>query len=189
MLIRSLVIFLLIFISISEPAFAESTEIGNVDNFGQFVSEIWAWASQIIFGVSVVTMIIGGIVLMFAGDDERNIDTAKTIIKGAIFSCILVTFSAVLLKVLHKPTNALNEPPSLSNASKAVSNVIYYLLGITGGIAIIALIVGGFRLISSGGDYEKTRNAKKSVKFAILGLIVALSSFVLLRLVIVPFVT
>lgn len=174
-------------LALSDFAFAMSTEVGDVENFGEFVSEIWAWASQIIFGVSIITIIVGGIVLMLSGDDERNVNIGKTIIKSALFSSVLIAFSAVLLKVLHKPTINIDGPAKLSDASMVVSNIIYYLLGIVGGIAVIALIIGGLRLISSGGDFEKTRSAKNSVKFAVLGLIVSLTSFVVLKFVISPF--
>src|SRR5258706_572123 len=55
-------------------AFAVETEVGNVQTFGDLVSQIWAWGTQIIFGVSVIMIIIGGILYMAARGEEEKID-------------------------------------------------------------------------------------------------------------------
>jgi len=60
-------------------------------------------------------------------------------------------------------------------AAKIV-NLISLLVGI---VAIIMIIYGGFRYITSGGDSGRVGNAKNTLIYAIIGLIiVALSQFI-----------
>jgi hypothetical protein len=170
-----------------QKAMAAETELGEVRDFGSYISEVWAWASQLIFGVSIVTLIIGGVVMMFAGDDEKGLTISKGIIQSAIIASLLVVFSAILMNILQNPSAELNGAAELSQTSMVIQRTISTLFALIGGIAIIALIFSGFLMVTSGGDLEKTIKAKKRSKFAIIGLVIALSAYLILNFVIAPF--
>lgn len=177
----------LAFALLPEIAFAYTTQIGEVGSFGEFISGVWEWASQLIFGISVIVIIIGGVVLMFAGGNEGAVANARSMIFGSLVASLLVVFSAVLQKVLHKPTENIGPEAQLSDTAEVIQGTTYILLGIIGSLAVLALIYNGFRLTSSGGDAERTESAKRGLKFAIIGLLVAFSAFVILRTVLSPF--
>lgn len=64
----------------------------------------------------------------------------------------------------------------LTNLAKKVVNIFSILVGI---VAVIMIIYGGFRYITSGGDSGNVGNAKNTLIFAIVGLIiVALAQFI-----------
>ena len=64
---------------------------------------------------------------------------------------------------------------------KQITNTILYIVGI---IAVIMLIIGGIRYVISGGDSKKVTDAKNTVLYAIIGLIIAFLAFAIVNFVI-----
>jgi hypothetical protein len=62
-------------------------------------------------------------------------------------------------------------------------NILNFLLSAIGIIAIIALVVSGTTYLFSSGDVKKAEVAKKSAKYAVIGIAVALSGMILIRLI------
>lgn len=61
--------------------------------------------------------------------------------------------------------------------------IIQILLAIAGLIAVLFLIVGGFRYITAGGNEETTEAAKKTITNSIIGIVVIILSFVIVRVI------
>ena len=64
---------------------------------------------------------------------------------------------------------------------KKITNTILYIVGI---IAVIMLIIGGIKYVISGGDSKKVTDAKNTVLYAIIGLVVAFLAFAIVNFVI-----
>ena len=64
---------------------------------------------------------------------------------------------------------------------KQVTNTILYVVGI---IAVVMLIIGGIKYLLSGGDSKKVTDAKNTVLYAIIGLVVCFLSFAIVNFVI-----
>lgn len=64
---------------------------------------------------------------------------------------------------------------------KQITNTILYIVGI---IAVIMLIIGGIRYVVSGGDAKKVTDAKNTVLYAIIGLVIAFLAFAIVNFVI-----
>lgn len=64
---------------------------------------------------------------------------------------------------------------------KQITNTILYIVGV---VAVIMLIIGGIRYVTSGGDSKKVTDAKNTVLYAIIGLIVAFLAFAIVNFVI-----
>ena len=58
----------------------------------------------------------------------------------------------------------------VSNIFATVVNVLSFLIG---GVAILAIMAGGFKYITSGGEAQKVGNAKNTILYALVGLGVA----------------
>lgn len=61
-----------------------------------------------------------------------------------------------------------------------ISNTILYIVGI---VSVIMLIWGGVRYILSGGDNKKVTDAKNTILYAIIGLIIAILAFAIVNFV------
>ena len=64
-----------------------------------------------------------------------------------------------------------------------VSSVINVILGVMGVVAVIVIILGGFTYMMSSGDAGKTKQAKDTIMYGIIGLIVALLAFAIVNFV------
>lgn len=58
-----------------------------------------------------------------------------------------------------------------------LSNIILWLLIFTGAVALIMLILSGYKFLASGGDPKQAEGAKKTLTFAIIGMILIFLSF------------
>ena len=67
---------------------------------------------------------------------------------------------------------------------KNVINILLYLVGI---IAVIAIIIGGIRYVTSNGDSGATKSAKDTVLYAVIGLVVAILAFAIVNFVVTAF--
>lgn len=65
-----------------------------------------------------------------------------------------------------------------------LSNVTNIVLFITGAIAVIMIIVGGIRYVVSGGDGKAATDARNTVVYAVVGLIIAFLSWGAIQFVI-----
>lgn len=68
-----------------------------------------------------------------------------------------------------------------SGAFKQITNTILYIVGI---VAVIMLVIGGIKYVISGGDAKKVTDAKNTVLYAIIGLVVAFLAFAIVNFVI-----
>ena len=67
---------------------------------------------------------------------------------------------------------------------RTVTNVLLFLIG---AISVIMLIVGGIRYVVSGGDSTAVQNAKNTILYAIVGVVVAILAFAVVNFVIDSF--
>jgi hypothetical protein len=64
-----------------------------------------------------------------------------------------------------------------------ITNILYWLLGIFGVIAIIAFAISGFQYLMSAGNEGMIETAKRNMVWSIVGVVVALSGLVIIRAV------
>lgn len=73
---------------------------------------------------------------------------------------------------------------SKTDLKSTAKNVINTLLTIVGVAAVIVIIYSGIQYIISAGDSTKVGKAKNTLKYAVIGLIVAIMSYAIVNFVI-----
>jgi heme/copper-type cytochrome/quinol oxidase subunit 2 len=73
--------------------------------------------------------------------------------------------------------------PGDSNIQNFIIRIINILLAIAGLVAVLFLIIGGFRYITAAGNEEASGSAKKIITNAIIGIVVIILSFVIVRVI------
>lgn len=68
--------------------------------------------------------------------------------------------------------------------SKLVQNVINMILMLLGMAAVIMIIIGGVRYVTSNGDPQQTKSAKDTIMYAVIGLVVAIMAYAIVGFVI-----
>lgn len=74
-------------------------------------------------------------------------------------------------------------PLDTNDISGFIINVIDFLLGLVGLLALLAIIWGGIRLIAAFGSEQQVTDAKKIIKWAIVGLTIVVLSWVIVQIV------
>jgi len=65
-----------------------------------------------------------------------------------------------------------------------VSNVIKAFMGLLGIVAVIIILLGGFKWMTAGGNEEKVSEAKKLIISGIIGLVIILSAYAIAQFVV-----
>jgi hypothetical protein len=77
--------------------------------------------------------------------------------------------------------------PVTADPERAINNTVWDIINIlsvvVGIVAVIMIIVGGFRYISSGGDPNRIASAKNTIIYALIGLLIAAFAQVIVRFV------
>lgn len=73
-----------------------------------------------------------------------------------------------------KPTTSLDD---------TIATVINVLSSLVGVIAVIMIIIGGYRYITSGGASDKVTSAKNTLLYAVIGLVIVALAQVIVKFV------
>ena len=69
-----------------------------------------------------------------------------------------------------------------------VQNIINLLLMVVGIISVIMIIIGGIRYTLSAGDSSQISNAKNTILYAVIGLVVAIAAYAIVNFVVGYFI-
>lgn len=78
----------------------------------------------------------------------------------------------------------INSGNGISEINALILTAINALLGIAFGLSVLFVIIGGFKLIISGGNQESAEKAKSGIINSIIGLVLILLSYVLLQAIV-----
>jgi hypothetical protein len=73
---------------------------------------------------------------------------------------------------LQAGANAASGGGSSPDLNTTIGKVVNLLSSLVGVLAVIMLIVGGFRYVTSGGNQENTKNARSTIIYALVGLVI-----------------
>lgn len=82
-----------------------------------------------------------------------------------------------------KKPDVPNPVGSDTDVGAIIARVIDALLIFAGAVAVLFLIIGGFRYVISAGNPDQVEGAKKTILYAILGLIIIFIAFVAVRFI------
>lgn len=71
-----------------------------------------------------------------------------------------------------------------SGVFKRITDVMLFLIG---AISVIMLIIGGIRYVLSGGEQAKVAEAKNTILYAVIGVVVAILAYAVVNFVITSF--
>lgn len=120
----------------------------------------------------------------------------KTFISGmAIFTALLLgpVASAAPGDVLNQSCNQAGNAGSalcqgrnqqLFGPNGVFTDIINVIIYVIGAVAVVMIIVGGFRYVVSNGDSGSITTAKNTILYAVVGLVVAILSYAIVNFVI-----
>jgi hypothetical protein len=106
----------------------------------------------------------------------RSLSVSKLI----ILATALVPGTTLAANFLDQGANDAGSGTGLSNSLphffSVIANTLIYIVG---AVAVIMLIIGGFRYVISQGDAGSVKQAKDTILYGIIGIIVAIIAYAL----------
>ena len=84
---------------------------------------------------------------------------------------------------IQQGVNTVGGSSGSTDLGQTAKNAITVLSIIVGIAAVIMIIIGGFKYVTSGGDSTKISSAKSTIFYALIGLVVVALAQVIVRLV------
>lgn len=112
---------------------------------------------------------------------------ALTLFVGLLFSPLAVVH-ADAGQVFTEACKQSNNNPAVCGGNNTgvfdiLKTVINVLLIVAGAVAVIMIIIGGIRYITSSGDQSHVKAAKDTILYAVIGLVITILSFAIVNYV------
>jgi hypothetical protein len=103
--------------------------------------------------------------------------------KKSFKAVIYTIFSFALLFPNYVFSQELENPlgEDTITAQQVVARIVQSILGITAAVALVFIILGAIRIAFAAGNEEMVSKGKKTLLFAIIGLIIAFAGFVVVE--------
>lgn len=108
----------------------------------------------------------------------------KKVARISIYSFVLMALSMAISSSSARAAEWVIWSPFINwgtNLQTVIANIINIAMMAAGLVAVIYLVIGGFRYVTSGGNAEQIEGAKATILNAIIGLIVIFISFLLVN--------
>lgn len=180
----AIVFFITVFFSASAAEYKFVNPIA-ANSLEELLANFLSALRGVVVTVAIIFIVIGGILYMTSGGDDKRLTQAKNCWTGAVIGLAIVLAAPAFLQEVISIVGGTNgvdtsqaSGPTLLQIAK---NVLKFLLSIVGIIAIISLVIGGGMYLASAGDEGRIETGKKIVQFAIVGIIIALGSLVIVN--------
>ena len=95
--------------------------------------------------------------------------------------------NSVVKKGITTATTTDMQNKSIAGEGGLISILINFLLWTVGILSVVMIIFSGFRYITSAGDAAKTKSAQTTLTYSIVGLIVAVLAWVIVKMILRQF--
>jgi hypothetical protein len=168
---------------------SSSNPLGGLQPLIEFIMNIMIG----LFGIfAVLVLIISGIQISASAGNENVVKSAKENIFKIITGLVLLISFRAILSLINTAFEGVNTS-SLFGATgnelnpegipKLLGNIISIASFISGTVAVIFIIVGGIRYITSAGNPKAIEGAKKTLIYAVGGLILSISAYGILTFI------
>lgn len=151
-------------------------------SFTNIIIRTTAFLGNLIALLSTLFIIVGGFRYITSAGDDQKTAKAKQTIFAALAGLLIALIAGRLIDVIVGITlQAGANPLPIGNV---IFNIIAFILAFTAIIAVAAFVYGGFTYLTSGGGDEKIQRGKRTIIYAVVGIIVIMISAVIVNIVI-----
>ncbi len=143
-------------------------------DFNVVIGIIANWIIGLIGAVLAIVILVSAIQMVTSAGSPDRIKSAKDRIYQAMISLGLLISFRVILSLFGILFNGV-KTNELSGVNQLLTNAALLLSYIVGGLAVVFVIIGGIQYITSGGSPDKVSSAKKTIVYALGGVLLSLS--------------
>ncbi len=164
----------------------------NVNNLQELVVAVLVWGGTVIATLAMIMIIYAGVRMIFSQGDPQAITSAKSTMFYAIGGFVIASFAYVIVASIEFFLGVSNQPGgdsffvnplSLDTAEGLLVRIVGLILSVAGTIAVLFIVIGGFRYVMAGGNEEQVKKAKGTVTWAVIGLIIILVSYTIMSVI------
>ena len=148
------------------------------------LAKVMATFQGMIVVLCLIFFIWAAIVYITSAGNEERVKSAKSGMTAALIGLALGIAAPSILKTISSILGWDNTSAELASAltfSQIALKVLDFLLGAVGVLGLIMLIIGGIMYFGSAADEKNVEAGKRTVKYAIIGIALALASMVIVR--------
>ncbi|KKU53737.1 MAG: hypothetical protein UY41_C0029G0005 [Candidatus Moranbacteria bacterium GW2011_GWE1_49_15] len=175
----------------------------DFNNVEEFLLHFLTYLQRIIVVLALVAVVVGAIMYITSGGDSGRVETAKSTVTSAMIGLAIAIAAPSFLREIsiimgwgntadvcaqiadQAQKQACLEANGMVDGALSLTqiamNLLRFLLSIVGVLSLIMLIIGGGMYVTSAGDEDRIDKGKNIIKYSIIGIIVALSSMVVLK--------
>jgi uncharacterized membrane protein len=113
----------------------------------------------------------------------KKLTTFQWVNIAALVLTFVFALSPLAFAQLSIPNSGGTGLPNDTSVSGLILRIINIALTVAGLVAVLFLIIGGFRYITSAGNEETAEQAKKVIINAVIGIVVIILAFVIVRVI------
>ena len=131
-----------------------------------------------VIAIAFAVMTIAGSGMMVTSFAANALDPCDGVVKGA------ASAPAGCASEFFQLFNFGESVGPVAGIKKVIAQVGTALIGILAAVSVVFLILGAYKMVTDGGDGKGFSAGKDNVKYAIIGLVVALLSYAIISVVI-----
>ena len=133
-------------------------------------------------------VIWGGVKYIKSQGDPGQINEARLVIYHALFGLLLAMISVALVNFIAGAFGNTTTPnlglPKVDLNAATVGAALTAVFTLIGGLATLFLLIGAVRYVTSNGDPGQMNQAKNTILYAAVGIVVSLSAFAIVQFVV-----
>jgi hypothetical protein len=128
-----------------------------------------------------VFIVIGSVMILTSAGDSGMVEKGKKAITMSLIGFAIGIAAPSLLKELSNLVGwgGAGEVASALTLTQIAMNVLNFLLGSMGIVALVMMVIGGIMYLTSAGNEDSIDRGKKIFKYSLIGVLMAMISMVL----------
>ena len=159
-------------------------------------SGVWIIAANILTDIGVIAsylvvgyVIYGGYLYILSSGDPNKVASGKKTLTHAFTGLAIVLLASVIINAIRMAllngSGAFSDDcihtQSCVEGSTLVTNLLNWVIGISGIVSVAFILIGGIGYMTSSGDSNKLQKAKNTIMYALIGLaIVGLAEIIVI---------
>ena len=166
--------------------------------FSDAIPHLIDYILQFSAGIAVLMIVVGGVMIMFSGEDEEYKTRGITTITWAIAGLIIATLAYVIVEIVNRIPITEGNPETdvfiddghgIANLAggdlltEIIPRIIQIILQIIGVLALGLLMYAGALMVMRNDDDEQVSKARNLMLYALIGVVVSVLAYVIIEAV------
>ncbi|MBI1833246.1 MAG: hypothetical protein HYR90_00250 [Candidatus Andersenbacteria bacterium] len=182
--------------------------LGDNVTFTSVLINFTNWLLGLVAILALLGVVFGGIRMIVAVGDEHGLSSAKGIVKWSIAGLVVSILAYTIISIIATEIFGVSQGPLLSipiayaaqsiigldtikegtklpnlDSYTLAYNIVDYITSIAAIVAATVFIIGAFMVVVSLGDERRVEKGKHIMWYAVLGLVLIGTAYVIIRLV------